>query len=79
MYPNRRARFTVYREKKRIDIFPVNRENDDYKDMMKFELYLYAHPNALDEYKKIKESSNGVSVREYYCKKLEFINAILRS
>ncbi len=44
---------------------------------LKFENYLKEHPQALEEYRKLKELGDGLSTREYYRRKIEFINDIL--
>jgi hypothetical protein len=38
--------------------------------------FLKTHPEKLEEYRLLKESGNGLSVRQYYRKKLEFINQV---
>jgi len=38
---------------------------------------LKAHPETLEEYRKMKEEGNGLSVREYYLRKTEYVNEIL--
>lgn len=76
-YPSKRARFVTTEEGKHIDIFPVNEGSDDWKNLVKFENILRNNPTKLEEYRKLKESGNGLSTREYYRRKLEFINEIL--
>lgn len=77
LYPLERARFVTEEGRKHIDVFLINKERDGWSNMIKFEAYLRAHPEVLEEYQKLKESGNGVCVREYYRKKTEFINEIL--
>jgi len=76
-YPLKRARFVKYVEKKHIDIFVINQEDVGWKDCNKFHSFLLSHPQALDSYRKLKEESAGRSVREYYRRKIEFINEVL--
>ncbi len=77
-YPGKRARFAFFEGKKRVDVFPINRESDDWKNLVFFETHLKKNPEALDRYRTLKESGNGLSVREYYKRKIEFINDILK-
>lgn len=77
IYPQRRARFVEYTEGIKIEIFLINKETDDWKNMVVFEDYLKANTSALKEYKEIKEKSKGSTVQGYYRRKLEFINKIL--
>ena len=63
--------------KKRIDVHLMNEEHSGWLNCKRFEAYLRAHPKALEEYRLLKESGDGLSTREYYRKKLEFINESL--
>jgi len=76
-YPLARARFTVFEGGKRIDVFLVNEEWSGWLDGLALERHLRAHPDALKEYQELKEDGNGLTVREYYRRKVEFINEIL--
>ncbi len=78
LYPMRRARFVTEEGGKHIDIFPINEESDDWKSMVKFETILKENPEKLEEYRKLKENGNGLTVQEYYRRKLEFINSMLQ-
>ncbi len=77
-YPLKRARFVTEENGKHIDIFPINEESVDWKNLVKFETILRSDPAKLEEYRRLKESGNGLSTREYYRRKLEFINKILK-
>lgn len=77
VYPKKRARFVLIEGEKHVDIFPINRESDDWKNLVTFETYLKKNPEALNRYRILKESGNGLSVREYYRRKIEFLNEIL--
>lgn len=77
LYPLIRARFPFQLEGKRMDIFVANKEGEDWNNHIKFENYLKSNPDALEEYRKLKEDGNGLSIREYYRRKNEFINKIL--
>lgn len=76
-YPAKRARFVTEEAGKHIDIFPINQESSDWKNLVQFETYLLEHFEKLDEYRELKESGNGLSVREYYRRKTLFINEVL--
>lgn len=75
--PNNRVRFNHQHGDINVEIILVNRDSEGWKRNMAFEDYLKSHPETLDEYRKLKEESNGMGLREYYRKKIEFINDIL--
>jgi GrpB-like predicted nucleotidyltransferase (UPF0157 family) len=75
-YPDR-ARFEVREEGKKIDLKIVDINHEGYKNAVFFETYLREHPEYLEKYRILKESCNGVTVKEYYRQKIEFINGIL--
>ena len=77
LYSSERARFVTNVDEKHIDIFVINKENKGWTNMIMFEKYLLKHQDSLDEYKKLKEDGAGLSTREYYKRKIEFINLIL--
>ena len=77
IYPLERARFNAPNNGIRIDIHLVNEEHANWSNSEKFEDYLKAHPEALEEYRLLKEAGNGLSTRKYYRQKVEFINDIL--
>ena len=76
-YPLERARFVTSEGGKHIDVFLINEEGESWLNSLKFENYLRTHPETLEEYRILKESGNGFSTREYYRRKIEFINAVL--
>ena len=76
--PNNRARFNKKLGSINIEIVIVNQASEGWKRNITFENYLKAHPETLDEYRKLKEESNGIGLRQYYRKKMEFINDILK-
>lgn len=78
-YALERARFVTFENGKHIDVFLINKEGVGWIEGLKFENYLKGHPQALEEYRKLKESGNGLSTREYYRRKIEFINDILEN
>jgi GrpB-like predicted nucleotidyltransferase (UPF0157 family) len=73
----KRARFATEIDGKKIDLFVVNEEHEEWKKHQKFKSFLLSHPKALEEYRMLKENAAGKSTREYYRAKLEFINGIL--
>jgi GrpB-like predicted nucleotidyltransferase (UPF0157 family) len=78
LYPLERARFVTFEERKHIDIFLINDASSGWLDgVNKFEDYLKSHPALLGRYRLLKESGQGLSTREYYRHKVEFINEIL--
>lgn len=76
-YPLERARFVTFEEGKHIDIFLINDSCQGWLDGIKFEGFLKSHPTALNRYRLLKESGQGLSTREYYRRKIEFFNEIL--
>lgn len=72
-----RARFVTTIEEKHIDVFLVNETGDGWLECLLFEERLKSNPVILDEYRRLKENGNGLSVREYYRNKIEFINSVL--
>lgn len=76
-YPLERVRFVTIERDKHVDVFLINEESDGWLNSVRFETYLKTHPNALDAYRKLKEEGKGLSTREYYRRKIEFINGIL--
>lgn len=78
LYPLERVRFSEEIEGKKIDLFLINEEHDDWINGCKFENYLKLHSKDLEKYKKLKEKMNGFSVKDYYTRKNEFINKILK-
>lgn len=77
LYPLERARFITDEMGKHVDIFIINEECEGWKTALIFEQYLRDHPEALEEYRKLKEDGDGLSVREYYRRKILFINGII--
>jgi len=76
-YPLERARFVTEEGGKHVDVFLINEEHNGWKSSVKFEKYLRTHPASLEEYRVLKEGGEGLSVREYYRRKIEFINKIV--
>ena len=76
-YPLSRARFATSIAGKHIDVFVINKDDDSWKDSEIFYNYLLSNPAVLDEYRQLKENSQGKSTRAYYTVKTEFINEVL--
>jgi GrpB-like predicted nucleotidyltransferase (UPF0157 family) len=76
VYPDR-LRFVAEIDKKHIDIFLIDKKAESWTNGIKFENYLKNNPESLEEYRKLKEDGNGVSVREYYTRKGNFIDEVL--
>ncbi len=77
LYALERARFVTSVNRKHIDIFLINQESTAWQNSVTFTTYLRSNPDVLDAYRQLKEDGNGLSVRDYYRRKIEFINAIL--
>lgn len=76
-YPKQRVRFNRQHNKTTIEIFIVNKDSKRWKRSTAFEDYLKTHPDAKEAYRKLKESSDGIGIKEYYRRKMEFINKII--
>ena len=75
-YPDR-ARFEVREQGKKIDLKIVDAQHPNHLAAQKFMKYLATHTEDLERYRKLKEESDGLSTKEYYRRKTEFINDIL--
>lgn len=78
LYPLERVRFSDEIDGKKIDLFLINEEHDDWINGCRFENYLKSHVKDLERYRKLKEKMNEFTVKEYYTRKNEFINKILK-
>ncbi len=77
LYPLERARFETEIRGKHITVFLINQKSKALINGITFEAYLRSNPQALEEYRQLKELGAGLSIREYYRRKIEFINEIL--
>ena|SRR3990167_3268159 len=61
------------------EMFPamIDIHHKNYTNGVKFYDYLKGHPDKLDEYRILKENGSGLTTREYYRKKIEFINSVV--
>ena len=73
-----RARFEVREDGKKIDLKLVDAKHSNYLEGKRFENYLRSHPKDLERYRIIKEECDGMTIKEYYRRKTEFINEIVR-
>lgn len=79
VYPGERIRFSTQIEGKKIDLFLINKNHQDWLNGLKFENYLLKNLQALADYQDLKKRSANLSIREYYREKTEFINKVLTS
>lgn len=77
-YPKERVRWNKQVDDIEVEIFLVNQEATFWKESLLFWDYIETHPNMLDEYRRIKEKAGGRSIREYYTRKVIFINKIMQ-
>ena len=77
VYEGNRVHFITHEGGKKIDVYLINKETKNWTDSVKFMNILKTHPEKLEEYRLLKESGNGLSVRQYYRRKLEFINQVI--
>lgn len=76
-YPLRRAHFVTFVDGKHVDVFVINEADEGWHLLNAFEACLHADPALLEAYRLLKESGQGLSGREYYRRKIEFINAVV--
>lgn len=76
-YHSERARWNRNITDIEVEIFLVNKDAEFYKESERFWSYIEIHPEVLDEYRIIKEKAEGLSTREYYTKKVIFINQVM--
>jgi GrpB-like predicted nucleotidyltransferase (UPF0157 family) len=79
IYPKERIKFLYYIDGVKAEIIIVNEASKSWSNGEKFYKYLSNHQEALERYRLLKENGDGLSVREYYRRKMEFINEILGS
>lgn len=77
-YSLQRARFVDYANETKAEIFVINKESEQWLNCLKFENYLVKNPDMLKKYEKLKELGCNLSTREYYRRKTEFINSIIK-
>jgi len=77
LYPLERARFAWHEAEVKVELFVINEEGDGWRNGLLFEGHLATHPDDLARYELLKKEADGVSLREYYRRKLEFLNEIL--
>jgi GrpB-like predicted nucleotidyltransferase (UPF0157 family) len=78
-YDKERVRWNKQSDDIEVEIFLVNKDAEFYKDSELFWDYIETHPGVLEEYRKIKEEAEGTSTREYYTRKVIFINKVMES
>lgn len=78
LYPLVRARFPIKGYNKHVDVFVINKEDKGWLECEIFTRWLMNHPDDLQKYKHLKENGMGLSTKDYYTEKKEFINRILK-
>lgn len=74
---SQRIRFFSNVEGKKVDLFLIDRECEDWKNGLAFEKFLRENPDVLREYELFKEGLDGVTVAEYYENKNAFTEGVL--
>ncbi len=77
VYPLERTKFIAKIEGTMIEIMLTNQDHNSWIDSERFMSHLKENPEALEQYRRLKEEGAGVTTREYYRRKIEFINEIL--
>lgn len=76
-YPRRRSRFNRYLKGKKMEIAVLNEDSNEWHTSMAFHNYIKTHPKSLEEYRKLKEMYSKTGKKDYYQRKMEFINSII--
>ncbi len=79
VYFLKRARFVKYVDNIKVEIFLINKESIDWLNLVKFEKTLKENLQFMTEYERLKKESDGLSVQDYYRRKLGFINKVLNN
>jgi GrpB-like predicted nucleotidyltransferase (UPF0157 family) len=77
IYLLERTKFLAYIDGTKLEIMLTNKDHQNWVNGERFFNYIKGNKEALESYKKLKEEGNGVSCREYYRRKTEFINDVL--
>lgn len=77
IYLLERTKFLVKIDGTTVEIMLINKKHKGWIDGETFMSYLKENPDALEQYRILKEEATGVSTREYYTRKINFINEIL--
>ncbi|MCX6716131.1 MAG: GrpB family protein [Candidatus Taylorbacteria bacterium] len=77
VYPLERTKFILSVDGTKLEIMVVNESCKSWTNNEIFYEYMKKHPDALEQYRKLKEDAAGHSNRAYYRRKIEFINDIM--
>ncbi len=77
VYPLERTKFLAEIDGTKIEIMLTNKYHQSWIDNDNFFKYLLVNKEALERYKQLKDGCAGLNYREYYRKKIEFINEVL--
>ena len=77
IYPDERTKFIRYIDETMIEVILVNKSCKSWIDGEIFFDYLKNNKDAREEYEKLKGIGESVTIKEYYRRKFEFMNAIL--
>lgn len=77
LYPLQRARWNLMVDGFETEVFVICSEHESWHDTLTIETYLWSHPDVMEQYRTLKEEAEGVDIREYYRRKIEFYNEIL--
>lgn len=77
IYPSERTKFLEKIDGTIIEIMLTNKYHESWINGETFYSYLKENNGSLNEYRILKENGEGLSNREYYRRKIEFINSVL--
>lgn len=77
-YKQQRARWNMSVMGFETEVFVVNADHPAWAKTILFEDFLSSHPEELERYRILKETAEGLDIRDYYRAKLEFFNEILQ-
>jgi len=79
VYPNERTKFFAIIDGTKIEIMLTNKDHPSWINGERFMNCLKENPEALERYRKLKEECAGLNNQQYYRRKIEFINEILKT
>ncbi|MEI6659967.1 MAG: GrpB family protein [bacterium] len=77
IYESERVKFLQDANGVRVEIMVVNRDHKSWIEGEAAFKYIESHPEAKEEYEKLKIEASGLPYKEYQAKKVEFLNRIL--
>jgi GrpB-like predicted nucleotidyltransferase (UPF0157 family) len=77
IYPLERIKWLLKVGDTNVEVMIVNKDSESWINNERFFNHLKMNPKDLERYRILKEEGNDKQTKEYYRKKIEFINEIL--